>query len=69
MHGDLDICQTRARAEAVAELTGGTLVKLEGSGHLPQARDPVKVNTLMRQFGEAVAPQRSFQPLVSRRQT
>ena len=56
VHGDLDICQTRARAEAVAELTGGTLVSLEGSGHLPQARDPVKVNGLLRDFAESVAP-------------
>ena len=26
IHGDLDNCQTRERASAVAELTGGTLV-------------------------------------------
>jgi pimeloyl-ACP methyl ester carboxylesterase len=69
VHGELDNCQTRERALAVAELTGGTFVALEGAGHIPTARDPVKINTLMRQFGEAVAPQESFQPLVSRRQT
>ena len=33
-----------ARAQALAEATGGTLVTLEGAGHCPQARDPVKVN-------------------------
>ncbi len=56
IHGDLDNCQTHERAAAVAELTGGTLVTLEGAGHLPQARHPVKVNGLLREFGEAVVP-------------
>ena len=50
VHGELDACQTRERAEAVAALTGGTLVGLEGAGHLPQARHPVKVNLLIRDF-------------------
>src|SRR5262245_49854492 len=54
VHGDLDGCQTRERAVAVAELTGGTLIALEGVGHLPQARHPVKVNELMREFAESV---------------
>jgi pimeloyl-ACP methyl ester carboxylesterase len=56
VHGDLDGCQTRERAAAVAELTGGTLVALEGAGHLPQARHPVKVNELMREFADSVVP-------------
>ena len=56
VHGDLDACQTRERAVAVAELTGGTLVTLEGAGHLPQARHPVKVNGLVREFAESIAP-------------
>ncbi|MGH3113117.1 MAG: alpha/beta fold hydrolase, partial [Gaiellaceae bacterium] len=56
VHGDLDACQTRERAVAVAELTGGTLVTLEGAGHLPQARHPVKVNGLVREFAEPIAP-------------
>ena len=56
VHGDLDACQTRERATAVAELTGGTLVALEGAGHLTQARHPVKVNGLLRELGESVAP-------------
>jgi pimeloyl-ACP methyl ester carboxylesterase len=54
VHGDLDNCQTRERAATVAELTGGTLVALEGVGHLPQARHPVKVNALMREFAESL---------------
>jgi len=56
VHGDLDACQTRERAAAVAEHTRGTLVTLEGAGHLTQARHPVKVNGLLRDFAESVAP-------------
>jgi pimeloyl-ACP methyl ester carboxylesterase/predicted glycosyltransferase len=56
VHGELDNCQPRERAEAVAELTGGTLVALEGAGHLPQARHPVKVNGLLHDFADSVVP-------------
>jgi pimeloyl-ACP methyl ester carboxylesterase/predicted glycosyltransferase len=56
VHGDLDGCQPRREAEAVAELTGGTLVTLQGAGHLPQARHPVTVNGLMKEFADSVAP-------------
>jgi pimeloyl-ACP methyl ester carboxylesterase/predicted glycosyltransferase len=38
------------RGIALAEATGGELVMLEGSGHGPHVRDPVKVNTLLREF-------------------
>ncbi|HEY7281486.1 MAG TPA: glycosyltransferase, partial [Actinomycetota bacterium] len=33
-----------------------TLVTLEGSGHAPQVRDPVKVNLLIREFVDRVCP-------------
>jgi pimeloyl-ACP methyl ester carboxylesterase/predicted glycosyltransferase len=56
VHGELDGCQPRERAVAVAELTGGTLVALEGAGHLPQARHPVKVNGMLREFADSVVP-------------
>ena len=56
VHGELDNCQTRERAAAVAELTGGTLVTLAGAGHLPQARHPVKVNGLFKEFADEVVP-------------
>ena len=55
VHGDLDACQTRERAAAVAELTRGRLVTLEDSGHIPQARHPVMVNGLLRELGDSVA--------------
>jgi pimeloyl-ACP methyl ester carboxylesterase/predicted glycosyltransferase len=43
------------RGIALADETGGELVLLEGSGHGPHVRDPVKVNHLLRDF---VAPPR-----------
>jgi pimeloyl-ACP methyl ester carboxylesterase/predicted glycosyltransferase len=50
LHGDADLVRPHAQGAALAEATGGRLVTLEGSGHLPQARDPVKVNLLLRDF-------------------
>ena len=50
VHGDDDRCQPLARAQRLAELTGAPLVVLEGAGHLPTARHPVKVNLLIRSF-------------------
>jgi pimeloyl-ACP methyl ester carboxylesterase/predicted glycosyltransferase len=38
------------RGIALAEASGGDLVMLEGSGHGPHVRDPVKVNLLLREF-------------------
>jgi pimeloyl-ACP methyl ester carboxylesterase/predicted glycosyltransferase len=43
----------------LAEATGGRLVLLEGAGHGPHVRDPVKVNLLLRDFAApAAAPRR-----------
>jgi hypothetical protein len=50
LHGELDNCQTRERAEAVASLTGGSFVGFADAGHILQARHPVKVNLLIRDF-------------------
>ena len=43
---------------ALAEQTGGSLVTLEGSGHGPHVRDPVKVNLLLRDFVVPPSPTR-----------
>jgi pimeloyl-ACP methyl ester carboxylesterase/predicted glycosyltransferase len=44
---------------ALAGATGGELVLLEGAGHGPHVRDPVKVNLLLRDFAApAAAPRR-----------
>lgn len=48
--GSEDHCQNPRRGPIVAELTGGDFVLIDGAGHLPQARDPVKVNLLIRDF-------------------
>jgi predicted glycosyltransferase len=56
VHGELDNCQTRERALAVADITGGTFVALEGAGHIPTARHPVKVNGLLKGFADTVVP-------------
>jgi pimeloyl-ACP methyl ester carboxylesterase/predicted glycosyltransferase len=58
VHGDDDRITPLSRGAALAEQTGGTLVTLEGSGHLPHARDPVKVNLLLREFACPPPPRR-----------
>jgi pimeloyl-ACP methyl ester carboxylesterase/predicted glycosyltransferase len=50
IHGDEDAIVSVTRGAALAEHTGGRLVVLEGSGHAPHVRDPVKVNLLLRDF-------------------
>ncbi len=53
IQGTEDAISGPGRGIALAEETGGRLVLLEGSGHGPHVRDPVKVNLLLRDF---VAP-------------
>ncbi len=55
VHGTRDRIQPHAVGSELARLTGGTLVSLEGSGHLPNVRDPVKVNLLIRSFVEELS--------------
>jgi pimeloyl-ACP methyl ester carboxylesterase/predicted glycosyltransferase len=55
IHGEGDAIASVSHGAAMAEQTGGGLVVLEGSGHAPHLRDPVKVNLLLRDF--AVPPQ------------
>ena len=43
-------------AELARAIPGSQLAILEGSGHVPQARDPVKVNLLLREFVDRVHP-------------
>src|SRR5689334_7848253 len=50
VHGDHDLISPTSRGHRLAELTGGELVVLQGAGHLPIARDPVKLNLLIRDF-------------------
>lgn len=50
IHGDADRVAPPEASQMVAELTGGTVVILPGSGHAPHGRIPAKVNTLVRDF-------------------
>jgi pimeloyl-ACP methyl ester carboxylesterase len=59
IQGEQDALIAASRGIALAEDTGGQLVLLEGSGHAPHVRDPVKVNLLLREFTTpAPIPQR-----------
>jgi alpha/beta hydrolase fold len=49
-HGDEDALVPHARGTRLSELTGGTLVTIEGGGHYPQGRDPVNFNLLLHDF-------------------
>ncbi len=50
IHGDDDAIRPHRQGAALAEVTGGALVTLEGGGHLPMTRDLVKINHLLRDF-------------------
>jgi pimeloyl-ACP methyl ester carboxylesterase/predicted glycosyltransferase len=50
IQGSEDAITGPARGIALAQATDGDLVLLEGSGHGPHVRDPVKVNLLLRDF-------------------
>jgi pimeloyl-ACP methyl ester carboxylesterase len=50
IHGDEDGTVPIANSVTMTELTGGRLLTMEGSGHAPQARDPVAVNLALRDF-------------------
>jgi len=56
VHGSEDRIRPVAFGERLAELTRGELVVLDGAGHGPPARDPVKVNHLVKEFVDRVAP-------------
>lgn len=56
LHGTDDRISPIERGERLAELTGGELVRFEGSGHIPLARDPVRVNLLLDELADRVAP-------------
>jgi pimeloyl-ACP methyl ester carboxylesterase len=54
MHGSEDQVQSYSNGVALAEAIGVPLVTLDGMGHAPEARYPVKTNILIREFVEAV---------------
>jgi pimeloyl-ACP methyl ester carboxylesterase/predicted glycosyltransferase len=56
IHGDDDRVIPLRCGERLAELTGGELAVMAGAGHIPMARDPVRVNLLIREFAERFRP-------------
>src|SRR4051794_22097782 len=60
IQGSEDAITGAGRGIALAEATGGELVMLEGSGHGPHVRDPVKVNLLLRDFVVPAGPARTW---------
>jgi pimeloyl-ACP methyl ester carboxylesterase/predicted glycosyltransferase len=50
IQGSEDAITGKGKGMKLADATGGELVMLEGSGHGPHVRDPVKVNHLLRNF-------------------
>jgi pimeloyl-ACP methyl ester carboxylesterase/predicted glycosyltransferase len=58
IHGDQDALTAPSRGAALAVHTGGELAVMEGSGHAPHVRDPVKVNLLLRDFAAPRSPAR-----------
>jgi pimeloyl-ACP methyl ester carboxylesterase len=58
IQGSRDRITGPARGIELARATGGELVMLEGSGHGPHVRDPVKVNLLLREFIDRVHAQK-----------
>jgi pimeloyl-ACP methyl ester carboxylesterase/predicted glycosyltransferase len=67
IHGEDDAIRSHSTGAALAELTGGTLATLAGSGHAPHGRDPVKVNLLLRDFAVPPKPTGSWARGKSRR--
>ena len=61
VHGDQDEITPWRCGARVAELTSRRLVTLQGAGHGPQGRDPVRINHLIRSFADEVygAPPRT----------
>jgi pimeloyl-ACP methyl ester carboxylesterase len=67
VHGDEDAIRPLANGAKLAELAGGKLVTIEGSGHAPHVRDPVKVNLLLRDFVTPAPPPKCWVRGKSRR--
>ncbi|GAA3399033.1 alpha/beta hydrolase [Cryptosporangium minutisporangium] len=56
IHGDDDRVIPARVGERLAGLLGGEYVSIAGGGHLPLARDPVRITLLLHEFAERLAP-------------
>ena len=55
VHGSDDRITSHGVGVEAARRSGGTLATFDGSGHLPNLRDPVRFNRLVHEFVERVA--------------
>ncbi|WP_109471116.1 alpha/beta hydrolase [Ornithinimicrobium cavernae] len=69
VHGTEDAVHSAAVGERLAELTGGTLVLVEGGGHGLPARDPVRINRLVKEFAVTAAAGTAASATAPRRRT
>jgi pimeloyl-ACP methyl ester carboxylesterase len=60
VHGTADRIVPYDHGVRLAELTGGSVVTFEGSGHMPQGRDPVAVNRVLDEVLSAAAGPRGL---------
>jgi len=63
--GNEDAVLRNSMGAGIAQATGGATVTFEGGGHAPHARDPVKVNILIRQFLETVCRHSTSSPTIN----
>ena len=54
IHGTRDAISPHERGVEAARLSKGRLLTIQGSGHIPNVRDPVKVNLAIRDFVESL---------------
>lgn len=66
IHGTDDAISPLRRSEVAAEATRADLLVLEGSGHCPQSRDPIRVNRAMIEFIDRVTPREDRPPVHTR---
>jgi pimeloyl-ACP methyl ester carboxylesterase/predicted glycosyltransferase len=56
VHGSRDRIRPASDGERLAELTGGSFVLLDGAGHGPMSRQPVRVNLMIKEFVDRLRP-------------
>jgi pimeloyl-ACP methyl ester carboxylesterase/predicted glycosyltransferase len=59
VHGSEDRIMDVSQGKGLAAALGSELVIFDGSGHLADAREPVRFNLLVHDFAERVAPQQA----------
>lgn len=55
IHGSEDRIRPHASGQELADALSARFVTIEGGGHIPNARDPVRVNLAIRDFVESIS--------------